>query len=267
MNISDYLKEISHYPLLTKEEEIKYSLEALDGIEEARDMLVVSNLRLVVSIAKKYTNLGIPLLDLVQEGNIGLIKAVQKFDPELDKRFSTYATFWIKQSILRHISSNRGLIRFPTYIYDNISKINKFIQNYKTENSRTPTCQEISEFLGIKEKNIEKYTDIFEHNFSSLEESYGENIDFHGIITSEENFEEELIDRDKNDKLMNYLNVLTPNEKSVIISRYGLFNSNILTLGEIGDNLKLTRERIRQIQLKAIWKLKNEIGSELQLNI
>lgn len=261
MNISDYLKEISHYPLLTKEEEIQYTKRAKEGDTEAKDMLVISNLRLVVSIAKKYSNLGIPILDLIQEGNIGLIRATEKFDPTLDRRFSTYATFWIRQSILRHISSNRGLIRLPTYIYDNVSKINKYIQSYRTQNNSIPTHEEIAEFLGLKAKDVRKYTDIFEHNFSSLEETYGENIDFHGVVPADENFENNILDENSNKELMEYLNILTPNEKSVIISRYGLFNSAVMTLGEIGDNLNLTRERIRQIQLKAIDKLKEGIGN------
>lgn len=260
MNISDYLKEISYYPLLKKDQEIEYSIRAKAGDSYAKEMLVISNLRLVVSIAKKYANLGIPILDLIQEGNIGLIRAAEKFEPAMDKRFSTYATFWIKQSILRHISSNRGLIRFPTYIYDNVSKINKYIQSYKAKNSSTPTFKEIADYLGLKVKDVERYTDIFEQSFNSLEEPYGENIDFHSIIPTEYSFEEEIIDQTKNEELMKYLDSLTPNEKNVIISRYGLFNSNIMTLGEIGENLKLTRERIRQIQIKAIGKLKNEIG-------
>lgn len=260
MNISEYLKEISHYPLLTKNEEIEYTKKAQLGDVEAKDMLVISNLRLVVSIAKKYSNLGIPILDLIQEGNIGLIRATEKFDISLDRRFSTYATFWIRQSILRHISSSRSLIRLPTYIYDNVSKINKFTQSYRTQNNSMPSNEEIATFLGLKVKDIIKYTEIFEHNFSSLEETYGENIDFHGIVPADENFEETILERNSTEELMEYLEILTPNEKSVIISRYGLFNSAVLTLGEIGDNLNLTRERIRQIQLKAIDKLKEEIG-------
>lgn len=174
----------------------------------------------------------------------------------MDKRFSTYATFWIKQSILRHISSNRGIIRFPTYIYDNISKINKFVQSYKATHTKIPTLEEISKNLGIKIRDINKYIDISENNFNSLEETYSENIDFHGIITPDENLETSLICKDTNKELIDFLDYLTPNEKNVIIGRYGLFDSDILTLGELGHNLHLTRERIRQIQLKAIDKLK-----------
>lgn len=259
MNISEYLKEISYYPLLSKEQEIEMAIRAQEGEEEAKDLLVISNLRLVVSIAKKYINVGIPVLDLIQEGNIGLIKAVAKFDPGRGRRFSTYATFWIKQSILRYISSNRGVIRYPTYVYDNISKINKFIQSYKTTNNSVPTNEIIADNLEFKLKDVERYLNIFEQNLNSLEESYGENSDLHSIIPSEDFFEEDIIKKNTNENLIKSLNSLNYNERSVIIHRFGLFNTNILTLEEIGNNLNLTRERIRQIQIRAIDKLRDHI--------
>ncbi|MGL6064029.1 MAG: sigma-70 family RNA polymerase sigma factor [Fusobacteriaceae bacterium] len=260
MNITDYLEDISQYPLLKKNEEINYSIRAKKGDIEAKNLIIISNLRLVVSIAKKYTNLGIPFLDLIQEGNIGLIKATEKFDPSLEKRFSTYAIFWIKQSILSHISTNRCGMRFPQYIYDNISKINKFTQSYKTLHTTFPTLDEISKNLGVKVKDIKKYIEISEKNFVSLEETCGENIDFHDIIASDENLESILIHKDTNEELLKFLDSLAPNEKNVIIGRYGLFNSEVLTLGEIGVKLSLTKERIRQIQLKAIDKLKIKLS-------
>lgn len=258
MNISNYLKEISHYPLLTKQEEIEFALKAQNGDEAAQEKLVTSNLRLVVSIAKKYINIGIPVLDLIQEGNIGLIKAVKKFDTTMDKRFSTYATFWIKQSILRYISSNKGVIRYPTYIYDNISKINKFIRDYKNKYDSVPSIKNIARGLEFKEKDVEKYINIFEMSLNSLEESYGENGDLHSIIPSEDLFEEQIITDSVNEELMKNLKILNSKERDVIIHRFGLFNKNVLTLEEIGSHLNLTRERIRQIQLKAIDKLRDK---------
>ncbi|WP_319371152.1 sigma-70 family RNA polymerase sigma factor [uncultured Ilyobacter sp.] len=258
MNISNYLKEISHYPLLTKEEEIEFALKAQNGDESAQEKLITSNLRLVVSIAKKYINIGIPVLDLIQEGNIGLIKAVSKFDTTMDKRFSTYATFWIKQSILRYISSNKGVIRYPTYIYDNISKINKFIRDHKNKYGSIPSIETIALGLELKEKDVEKYINIFEQSLNSLEESYGENGDLHSIIPSEDLFEEQIITDSVNEELMKNLKILNSKERDVIIHRFGLFNKNILTLEEIGNHLNLTRERIRQIQLKAIDKLRDK---------
>ncbi|MBC2855799.1 MAG: RNA polymerase sigma factor RpoD/SigA [Cetobacterium sp.] len=260
MNISDYLKEISHYPLLSKEEERTYSLKAKEGDSEAKDRIVISNLRLVVSVAKKYSNLGIPLLDLIQEGNIGLIKAVEKFDPYLERKFSTYAMFWIKQSILRYISCNRGLIRFPTYIYDNISKIKKSIQRYRVENTSDPCIEFIALEIGMKKKDVEKYLDILEQSLNSLEETCGENGDYHSIIPGDDYLEENIIEEESKSELIKNLECLTPNEKEVIIHRYGLFDKKILTLEEIGNCLNLTRERIRQIQIRAIDKLKLECG-------
>ncbi|WP_320046026.1 sigma-70 family RNA polymerase sigma factor [uncultured Ilyobacter sp.] len=258
MNISNYLKEISHYPLLTKEEEIEFALKAQNGDESAQEKLVTSNLRLVVSIAKKYINIGIPVLDLIQEGNIGLIKAVSKFDTTMDKRFSTYATFWIKQSILRYISSNKGVIRYPTYIYDNISKINKFIRDYKNKSGSVPSIETIAVGLEFKKKDVEKYLNIFEQSLNSLEESYGENGDLHSIIPSDDLFEEQIITDSVNEELIRNLKILNSKERDVIIHRFGLFNKNVLTLEEIGNHLNLTRERIRQIQLKAIDKLRDK---------
>ncbi|ADO82247.1 sigma-70 family RNA polymerase sigma factor [Ilyobacter polytropus] len=258
MNISNYLKEISHYPLLTKEEEIEFALKAQNGDESAHEKLVTSNLRLVVSIAKKYINIGIPVLDLIQEGNIGLIKAVSKFDTTMDKRFSTYATFWIKQSILRYISSNKGVIRYPTYIYDNISKINKFIRDYKNKYGSVPSIEVIATGLEFKKKDVEKYLNIFEQSLNSLEESYGENGDLHSIIPSDDLFEEQIITDSVNEELISNLKILNSKERDVIIHRFGLFNKNVLTLEEIGNHLNLTRERIRQIQLKAIDKLRDK---------
>ncbi|MGL4307930.1 sigma-70 family RNA polymerase sigma factor [Cetobacterium sp. SF1] len=258
MNISDYLKEISHYPLLTKEEEHLYSLKAIDGDKDSVEKLVTCNLRLVVSVAKKYSNLGIPLLDLIQEGNIGLIKAVGKFNPYLERKFSTYAIFWIKQSILRYISCNRGLIRFPTYIYDNISKINKYIQKYRAKENKEPSLIEIAKGTEMKLKDVEKYLDLVDQSLNSLDEICGENGDYHSMIASNEELEESIICEEEKNFLMRKLRCLTPNEQQVLIYRYGLFNKKILTLEEIGDYLNLTRERIRQIQIRAIDKLKIE---------
>lgn len=265
MDMSEYLKEISHYPLLTKEEERIYSFKILQGDEEYKDKLIVSNLRLVVSIAKRYSNLGIPMLDLIQEGNIGLIKAVEKFDPRMRIRFSTYATFWIKQGILRYISCNKNLIRVPTYIYENISKINKFIQKYRNEIGEEPTFTEVGEKLNMKEHDVERYLFLEEKNFNFLEDTYGDNGDYHEVIPGEDCLEETIVEGDVKKSILMFIEKLTPNEKKVIIHRYGLFNQTIKTLEEIGNELQLTRERIRQIQISAIDKLKSHAKENLLL--
>lgn len=263
--MSEYLKEISHYPLLTKEEENMYSFKIQEGHLEYKDKLVVSNLRLVVSIAKKYCNLGIPMLDLIQEGNIGLIRAVDKFDPRMSIRFSTYATFWIKQGILRYISCNKNLIRVPTYVYENISKINKFIQKYRSEIGEDPTFSLVGQNLNMKENDVEKYLYLEEKNFSFLEDTYGDNGDYHEVIPSDECVEEDVIENETKRRILMFIEKLSPNERKVIIHRYGLFNQAIKTLEEIGNELQLTRERIRQIQLNAIDKLKTHAREQFLL--
>jgi RNA polymerase sigma factor (sigma-70 family) len=257
MNISNYLKEISHYPLLSRDEEIEVSKHILEGDTEAQDRLVTANLRLVVSIAKKYTKLGVPIQDLIQEGNIGLMRAVEKFDYTMGKKFSTYATFWIKQSILRYISSNKGVIRYPVYIYDNLAKIKKFVATYKSKNSCEPTIEEISQYTEIKVRDIKRYLNLDDITFNSLDDSYGESGDLHGLIADKNGYiEENLIQESDREKLLKTLDILGEKEKEIIIHRFGLLNNEILTLDVLGKRLNLTRERIRQLQLRALNKLK-----------
>jgi RNA polymerase sigma factor (sigma-70 family) len=257
MNISNYLKEISHYPLLTREEEVEVSKNILQGDIDAHDMLVTSNLRLVVSIAKKYTKLGVPIQDLIQEGNIGLMKAVEKFDYTMGKKFSTYATFWIKQSILRYISSNKGVIRYPVYIYDNLAKIKKYIAIHRSQKNCEPTIEEISENTEIKIRDIKRYLSLDGVTFNSLDEAYGETGDLHGMIADKnELIEENLIAQSDKEKLLKTLEILGDKEKEIIIHRFGLLENDILTLDVLGKRLNLTRERIRQLQIRALNKLR-----------
>ncbi len=257
MNISNYLKEIGRYPLLTKDEEIEISKHILEGDTDAQDRLITANLRLVVSIAKKYTKLGIPIQDLIQEGNIGLMKAVEKFDYTMGKKFSTYATFWIKQSILRYISSNKGVIRYPVYIYDNLAKIKKFMTKYKSKYGCDPSLEEIAEKTELKVKDIKRYLKLNDVTFNSLDESYGETGDLHSMIADKNGYiEENLILESDKEKLLETLNVLGAKEREIIIHRFGLLNNEVLTLDILGKRLHLTRERIRQLQIRALNKLK-----------
>ncbi|MBZ4683053.1 MAG: polymerase primary sigma factor [Fusobacteriaceae bacterium] len=258
MYISEYLKDISYYPLLTKEEEYQLSKRALAGSNEAREKLINSNLRLVVSVAKKYFGYGLSLPDLIQEGNIGLIKAVEKFNPDLGRRFSTYATWWIKQSILRALSTTKGAMRYPAYVHDNISKISKFIQKYKSETQEIPSLELIADELEMKLKDVEKYIDLTNQSFVSLEDSFQDNVELHSMVADENYLEENLLTQYEYYELWEQLNKLSEKEKIVIIYRFGLFNEQVHTLEEIGDMLNLTRERIRQIQIIAIKKLKNK---------
>lgn len=257
MNISDYLKEIGSYPLLTKDEEINISKDILKGNIDAQDRMITSNLRLVVSIAKKYNKLGIPIQDLIQEGNIGLMKAVERFDYTMGKKFSTYATFWIKQSILRYISSNKGVIRYPIYIYDNLAKIKKYMTKFKLKYGCEPTLEDISLKTELKVKDIERYLKLNEVTFNSLDEPYGEIGNLHSMIADKNGYiEENLIFENDKEKLLKTLDLLGTKEREIIIYRFGLLNNDVLTLDILGKRLNLTRERIRQLQIRALNKLR-----------
>ena len=242
--ISIYMNDIGLYPLLTLDEEREIALKAKSGDREAQEKLVTSNLRLVVKMAKKYSNLGIPLLDIIQEGNMGLIRAAEKFDPDKNLRFTTYAAFWIKQSILKHINSNRGLIRLPAYIYDGISKVSNFIQEYKTKHNSFPTNEEMCSKLDIKPKELERYLEILENKMAVGDEMYGNIAEYCSDILSNDTFEDDLIKKNANMHLMKKLNELSPREKEILIFRYGLMNEKIMTLEELGERMQLTKERV-----------------------
>jgi len=266
-NISEYLKGISYYQLLSKKEEKALSQKSLDGEENAREILINSNLRLVVSIAKKYSYTGTSFLDLIQEGNIGLIKAVEKFDPEKDIRFSTYATWWIKQSILRYLTSTKGIMRYPAYVHDNIAKIKKYIALNRDLFPDKPNPYLIAENLDLKIKEVKKCLNLISSSSVSFEESIGDNLTLHSIIPSNnQSLEDEVLVKLENDALAKLLDKLSINEKRVVIKRFGLFGSPQLTLEEIGNQIGVTRERIRQIQNIAIKKLKKKVKRNPELN-
>lgn len=256
LGISEYINDIKLYPLLTAEEEKVIALKIKSGDSEAQEKLITSNLRLVVKIARNYNNLGIPLLDLIQEGNMGLIRAAEKFDPEKNIRFSTYASFWIKQSILKYINSSRGLIRFPMYIYDSISRVSKFIQEYKNNYDSFPTLEEISSSLSMNKKEAKRCLELLENKMSVGSEICRDIVEYCSNILYDDTFEDTLIRKNSNLDLMKKVNELPPKEREVLIHRYGLLDNRPLTLWEVGEKMNLTKERIRQIQAEAIYKLK-----------
>lgn len=259
LNISEYLKSISYLPLLDRNEEYELSIMAAQGDNAARDKLIVSNLRLVVSIARKYLNTGMSMQDLIQEGNIGLIKAVEKFDPEMGKKFSTYATFWIKQSILRALSTTKGIMRYPAYVHDKINKINRFVKGYRNMYNEYPSAEHIAENLELKVEEVHRYLGLINVSSISFEEPVGQNCDLHNIVPDDTLIEDQLFQEFETNEISILLQNLSDKERNVLIYRFGLFGSEVLTLEEIGELLSLTRERIRQIQNIALKKLKKKL--------
>ena len=260
--ISLYLNDIQKYELLTKEEEYELLRKIReDKDEDARHLLILSNLRLVISVAKKSMGNGLLLIDLISEGNIGLIKAINKFDYEKGHRFSTYAVWWIKQSIKKAVINKGRDIRMPSYKYEQLSKVNRTIMEYISEFGETPTTKYIAEKTELKESKVVLLLNEFQ-DILSLNETIGDNIFLEDVIGASDNIEEKIIKEDQLAEMRDLLdNILSDREKEILELRYGLYDNKIHTLKEIGDMLSITRERVRQIEKKAITKLKLHFGN------
>ena len=255
-----YLKEIGRINLLTSDEEFEYAKRAEQGDEYAKRMLAESNLRLVVSIAKRYVGRGMLFLDLIQEGNIGLMKAVDKFDPTKGFKFSTYATWWIRQAITRAIADQARTIRVPVHMVETINKLARVQRQLTQELNREPTDEEIAKKLGI---SIEKVREVYKISQDpvSLETPIGEEDDSHlgdfikdeRTMSPEEYATVELL----KEELSGVLLTLTDREERVLRLRFGLDDGQCRTLEEVGQIFGVTRERIRQIEAKALRKLRH----------
>lgn len=258
--IKMYLREIGQIPLLTHEEEVEYAKRALEGDEWATQQLIEANLRLVVSIAKKHTNRGLKLLDLIQEGNIGLMKAVEKFEYTKGYKFSTYATWWIRQAITRAIADQGRTIRIPVHMIETINKIKKEARIYLQETGKDATQEILAERLGME---VEKVKAIQEMNQDpiSLETPVGSEEDSELGDFVEDNKmlnPYELTNRSLlREQLNGVLDTLSNREEMVLRYRYGLDDGSPKTLEEVGKIFKVTRERIRQIEVKALRKLRH----------
>ena len=260
--ISLYLNDIQKYELLTKEEEYELLRKIReDKDEDARHLLILSNLRLVISVAKKSMGNGLLLIDLISEGNIGLMKAINKFDYEKGHRFSTYAVWWIKQSIKKAVINKGRDIRIPSYKYEQLSKVNRTIMEYISEFGEEPTTKYIAEKTELKESKVVLLLNEFQ-DILSLNETIGDNIFLEDVIGASDNIEEKIIKEDQLAEMRELLdNILSEREKEILELRYGLYDNKIHTLKEIGDMLSITRERVRQIEKKAITKLKLHFGN------
>ncbi len=255
-----YLKEIGRVPLLTSEEEIELAQKIQQGDKEAKKRLAEANLRLVVSIAKRYGGRGMSFLDLIQEGNLGLIKAVEKFDYTKGFKFSTYATWWIRQSITRAIADQARTIRIPVHMVETITKVKKASSTLLHQNGRDPTAEEIAEELDMPVDKVREIMRIAQDPVS-LETPIGEEEDSHlGDFIPDDNAPEpteatsQVLLKEQIDQV---LGTLTEREEKVLRLRFGLEDGRSRTLEEVGQMFNVTRERIRQIEAKALRKLRH----------
>ena len=260
-----YLKEIGKVPLLTAEEEIDIAQRMEEGDEEAKRKLAEANLRLVVSIAKRYVGRGMLFLDLIQEGNLGLIKAVEKFDYRKGYKFSTYATWWIRQAITRAIADQARTIRIPVHMVETINKLIRVSRQLLQELGREPTPEEIAREMAISEDKVREIIKIAQEPVS-LETPIGEEEDSHlGDFIPDDDAPapaEAASFTLMKEQLMNVLDTLTPREEKVLRLRFGLDDGRQRTLEEVGREFKVTRERIRQIEAKALRKLRHPSRSK-----
>lgn len=260
-----YLKEIGRVPLLSPEEEIELAMRINNDDKEAKKRLSEANLRLVVSIAKRYVGRGMQFLDLIQEGNLGLIKAVDKFDYTKGFKFSTYATWWIRQAITRAIADQARTIRIPVHMVETINKVKKTNSQLLHENGRDPTAEEIAAVLDMPVEKVREILRVSQEPVS-LETPIGEEEDSHlgDFIPDEE--AQAPVDAASmalmHEQLTEVLKTLTPREARVLSLRYGLEDGNPKTLEEVGKEFNVTRERIRQIEAKALRKLRHPSRSK-----
>ena len=260
-----YLKEIGTVPLLSAEEELRLAKRKAEGDEYAKERLIEANLRLVVSIAKRYTGRGMSFLDLVQEGNLGLIKGVEKFDYTKGYKLSTYATWWIRQSVTRALADQARTIRVPVHMVETINKMSKMQRKLTLELGYEPSVPELAEALEMSEDKVMEIMQIAREP-ASLETPIGEEDDSNlgdfvadsNVVTPEGNVESVML-REHIDAL---LGDLKERERQVIVLRFGLEDGHPRTLEEVGKEFNVTRERIRQIEAKALRKLRNPVRSK-----
>ena len=260
-----YLKDIGRVPLLTVDEEVDLARRMQENDVSARKRLSEANLRLVVSIAKRYVGRGMLFLDLIQEGNLGLMKAVEKFDYQKGFKFSTYATWWIRQSITRAIADQARTIRIPVHMVETINKLTRIQRLLLQELGREPTPAEIAEKMGVTEERVREIQKIAQDPVS-LETPIGEEEDSHlgDFIEDEKTMtpSESVAFTMLKEQLLGVLDTLTPREEKVLRLRYGLDDGKPRTLEEVGKEFNVTRERIRQIEAKALRKLRHPSRSK-----
>ena len=266
-DMRQYLQEIRSYPRLTPEQELQLAMRCAAGEEDAIRTMVSANLRLVVSVAREYAGRGVPLLDLIQEGSIGLLVAAKKFDYTLNYRFSTYATKWIRQGVTRCILNHAGIIRVPVHTAEQIRKVIAVRQQLLQENLGDPTTEEIAQQCGMEPKKVEKLLDLIPQ-VVSLDVPTGEEEDNTLQMLLEDIHapqpQEELVRKELKDTLEALLSQLTLRQQQVLRMYFGLDDSTCYSLEEIGKKLEISKERARQIEHQALDKLR-QLGADLGL--
>ncbi|MCP4990044.1 MAG: RNA polymerase sigma factor RpoS [Colwellia sp.] len=264
-----YLSEIGFSPLLTAEEEVYFSRLSLKGDEPSRKRMIESNLRLVVKIARRYNNRGLPLLDLIEEGNLGLIRAVEKFDPERGFRFSTYATWWIRQTIERAIMNQTRTIRLPIHVVKELNIYLRASRELIQKLDHEPTAEDIAEHLDRPVADVNKMLRLNER-IASVDTPFAGDSDkaLLDVIADEKSAgpERDLQSEDMRNNIVHWLNELNTKQREVLARRFGLMGYEAATLEDVGSEIGLTRERVRQIQVEALKRLR-DILSQQNLSI
>jgi len=260
-----YLREIAQYPLLTPQDEVRLARRIKRGDAKARAEMIRSNLRLVVKIARDYANLGLPLMDLISEGNIGLMKAVERFDPKKGGKLSTYAAWWIKQSIKRALANQSKTIRLPVHLVDKISKMRRVAMQMSEDLGREPSDDELAEEIGMSSAKVSMLKSAAIRP-ASLDAPIGEDdsTEFGEIVGDSEAQDPFELLRDKNlrEEVDDLLAVLDDRERRIILARFGLDGKKARTLEEVGQNFGVTRERIRQLQNIALRKMRKALSKK-----
>lgn len=263
--LETYLREINETSLLTADQEKSLAREIETGSTEARDLMVRANLRLVVNIARGYTGKGLALQDLIEEGNLGLLRAVEGFDPNMNTRFSTYASYWIKQSIKRALVNTAKTIRIPAYMVELLAKWRRANNQLTDELGRPPTNEEIAKLLGLPKKKlniIKKAIRVYNSTPQTDQTEAGWSIDEMLMDGRAKTPDTEMVENDDLRQVLILLDKMDPREASVLRMRFGLNDEEPKTLKEIGETLGLTRERVRQIESEALAKLSDNLSGE-----
>ena len=269
-NIGLYLREISQVPLLTPQDEVKLAGQIKRGNKKAREKMITANLRLVVKIAHDFGNYGLPLLDLISEGNIGLMKAVERFDPKKGGKLSTYASWWIKQSIKRALANQSKTIRLPVHLVDKIGKIRRVAAQMTEELGHEPSTEELAEELGLPIAKVAHLKSVAIRPASLDAKISADDDTAFGDLVGDDRAEdpfESLRDKDLRGEVGDLLEILDPRERKIIAFRFGLSGGRERTLEEVGHKFGVTRERIRQLQNIALLKMRKALRKREELKL